>query len=123
MLLLVGALFALFSAAHGQLNPLGRFGKCKDVATIGDCDMEGTWYLQYRPDNPDHYVHTCQATYEQVVKGDLAALLYFYNKGKMVNNPQNIKYRPVSPGKYYRKIGVDGMFKNVCGSFCKVGRH
>uniref|UniRef100_A0A1B6L8A5 Lipocalin/cytosolic fatty-acid binding domain-containing protein n=1 Tax=Graphocephala atropunctata TaxID=36148 RepID=A0A1B6L8A5_9HEMI len=108
MLLLVGGLLLLCLGVQSQLNPLGRFGKCVDVPTVGDCDLEGTWYLQYRPDNPDHYVHTCQATYDQVVKNDLASLLYYYNKGKMVNNPQNIKYRPVSPGKYYRNIGVDG---------------
>lgn len=26
----------------------------------------------------------------------------------MVNKPQNIQYGNVKPGKYYRKIGVDG---------------
>ncbi|XP_054284473.1 uncharacterized protein LOC129001266 [Macrosteles quadrilineatus] len=100
----------LLASVEAQLNPLGRFGKCIDVKAkdVNEADLEGTWYLQYRPENPDHYVHTCQAQYDHETKdGILHSLLYFYNKGKSVNEPQHIKYQKIKPGVYKRGITVD----------------
>uniref|UniRef100_A0A1B6D0R5 Lipocalin/cytosolic fatty-acid binding domain-containing protein n=1 Tax=Clastoptera arizonana TaxID=38151 RepID=A0A1B6D0R5_9HEMI len=96
--------------AASALNPISRFGKCKDYSVAKGVsfqkDLTGVWYIQRRPQNPDNGAHTCQAIFSKYVKYP-TNFIYYYNQGEPVNRPIQYQFIEESESNYRGGITVE----------------